>query len=830
MTGNMFFLDTFGGAQASNYRSTVTKYNASTMATSEFTITIGSTLVSLKYALDMKIDSVRRKMWILDSGNIRILRINLDAGIVDRAYYPEGLIAPCSMAIDYTTGTAYFRALNGMEDFTGWSSSSSTEEAGSPIYKETIYAATDNGVIAIIEAESLLTYADKYLTPSTSDIAAIVVGNESIPLPNSSSMQFDQTRRNLWWTSKDVERVVFMTSVADMVMSSVSVASSMTRIKGLCVNTFDGGAIVFGSRRIYGSIAILDKTCSLSASSTIADTTVVNNAIVSQNEMGCIIPLYCTVEANLSELSSSSSGDESCVNVENLDPEQIAEPQGPETSSSGTDEEWEALTQTTSLPRLDVTVVSMSENLLSTAVWPIKSNQSLANSVSSAFRTPIFSWRAQASTPKPAIVATTTDGDLVKAELDLTEKTTSVVLRCVSPTDGAVLGLSAVNGNSHAYISGGGILAKICLDPTLMGTASTFGSSSSSMSSSSESRFSSQSDSKSTDNEVIPSETNEVIPSETIEDTEVGGLSVQFHDTTDVVYACSKQEGMVYVFSGVGGWSNKTAYGPFPGPFKAVPTSRHSGIIVACAHNVSLLSLPSGSKRLISGFPASDVTDVSVRGGYVGISIASSDRLSGMVKVLNYNLTSNASIYVANNEFPSKICLLETGKAVVALERIDSGLTKTRFVIAGLGDASSLPSGDLDGEVASIFIDDNFGVVLAAMKSGKILTISQNDSGTVSVTSVGAISGGVSLAVGGLVSSITDSETRQKTVRIFVGSREGANDRWDSGNIRTTKTEIVYGGGDNLMSGEAYWVSVSIMDSSNKWSAPATKQFVVPIM
>jgi hypothetical protein len=67
-------------------------------------------------------------------------------------------------------------------------------------------------------------------------------------------------------------------------------------------------------------------------------------------------------------------------------------------------------------------------------------------------------------------------------------------------------------------------------------------------------------------------------------------------------------------------------------------------------------------------------------------------------------------------------------------------------------------------------------------------------------------------------------------VRIFVGSREGASDRWDSGNIKTRRNEILYGGGNNLTPGEAYWVSVSVMNSDQKWSAQTVKQFVVPIM
>lgn len=75
------------------------------------------------------------------------------------------------------------------------------------------------------------------------------------------------------------------------------------------------------------------------------------------------------------------------------------------------------------------------------------------------------------------------------------------------------------------------------------------------------------------------------------------------------------------------------------------------------------------------------------------------------------------------------------------------------------------------------------------------------------------------------VQQISDSQTK---MRIFVGSRPWSNDRWDSGEVETPKTSVVYGGGNNLKPGQKYFLHVLIHYLRNGWSAPQISEFIVP--
>jgi hypothetical protein len=68
----------------------------------------------------------------------------------------------------------------------------------------------------------------------------------------------------------------------------------------------------------------------------------------------------------------------------------------------------------------------------------------------------------------------------------------------------------------------------------------------------------------------------------------------------------------------------------------------------------------------------------------------------------------------------------------------------------------------------------------------------------------------------------------QLKVRVFVGSKSGQNDRWDSGEIESDKTEILYGGGDNLEAGQKYFVHISVFYKDYGWSNVQIKEFVQP--
>jgi hypothetical protein len=65
-------------------------------------------------------------------------------------------------------------------------------------------------------------------------------------------------------------------------------------------------------------------------------------------------------------------------------------------------------------------------------------------------------------------------------------------------------------------------------------------------------------------------------------------------------------------------------------------------------------------------------------------------------------------------------------------------------------------------------------------------------------------------------------------VRLFVGSAEYLSDKWDSGIIETTKTSMYYGGGNNLIPGETYYVNIQVFDVQHGWSNVQTKEWTMP--
>jgi hypothetical protein len=75
---------------------------------------------------------------------------------------------------------------------------------------------------------------------------------------------------------------------------------------------------------------------------------------------------------------------------------------------------------------------------------------------------------------------------------------------------------------------------------------------------------------------------------------------------------------------------------------------------------------------------------------------------------------------------------------------------------------------------------------------------------------------------------VYDKKLKQIAVRVFVGSNVGNSDRWDSGEIPSDKTEILYGGGNNLEAGQKYYANILVCYDGYGWSSPQTIEFVIP--
>jgi len=799
MINQAFFLTAFRDDSVfSNANGIITRYNPATQIESEFVIKIKGVTTSIFYALDIKVDPSRRNIWILDAGNNRILRCNVDTGEVNRIFSPSKMVAPCSMTIDLSSGDAYIRCLNSTADGDSESSSSSSISSSDQLFLETIYKANDDGITPIVETNSTIQYDNKWLSPSLSDIEDIISTGDPIPLPASDSMKFDQLRGKLWWISKSSESIVFVVDVNTLVMNSISLLPSLDSISTINLDRDSGNAIVCGSYGSSGRIVVVDQTFFTYTTYLCHDCSSINNIIVMEPEFGNCLPFYVTGYAEQTNTESSSSETSNPVNVCTINNALIAE-------------EETASTITTHTPYIDVRVWGAeSSGISSTKVWTSKNRPSPDRFVENAFYTPLFSWSSIVKAGKPVIAIATENGDLLKIQLDIEQSSILEIGKCSQPVDGAIIGLSVSNGNSNVYVSGQGSIARINFDPTTV-EADTEESSSSSSSQSDENMNS-----------------NNLLVSQKITDTGIGGLSVQFHTISNEIFSVSGQDCTLISSKGLDGWEAKATYGPVPNPFKAIWSKQHNGVVMAGKYSVHLVKIPTGTIQVTYGVPDYQISDICVKNGKIGIAVSSFDGENGLFKVLDANLVSNLLFYKSSGESPSGSCFMSDTTVLIALDNYEAN--STRFVSANFSGLVQESSISIEGQIKSLFFDENFDIAIAVFSSGKIISIRLDDSKIPIITTLGDLNQEISFAGGSLLSNQEDKISTQKKIRVFVGSSNGTNDRWDSGEIETESQEVLYGGGDNLSPGEAYWLSISIMDETYGWSEPTSRLFTVPIM
>lgn len=135
----------------------------------------------LNYPLDAKFDSLRRKIWIADTGHNRVLKINLntnqaDVNIDDTMEYPHAL------AVDLNTGNIFIKAYESYGHNRG----------------VVFYYKRDGTLL------STFLFSDNDLTISSSS-SSFGSGESSSssnifpPLPSNRSIVFDHVRSRVWW-------------------------------------------------------------------------------------------------------------------------------------------------------------------------------------------------------------------------------------------------------------------------------------------------------------------------------------------------------------------------------------------------------------------------------------------------------------------------------------------------------------------------------------------------------------------------------------------------------------------------------------------------------
>jgi hypothetical protein len=129
---------------------------------------------------------------------------------------------------------------------------------------------------------------------------------------------------------------------------------------------------------------------------------------------------------------------------------------------------------------------------------------------------------------------------------------------------------------------------------------------------------------------------------------------------------------------------------------------------------------------------------------------------------------------------------------------------------------------EVNGTVVDAYYDLSSDSVVFATSEGDVLSFVENETAL-----IGNVGSDVASARFGKI-MVENNLLQQEAVRVYVGSKPWTTDRWDSGVVETTNQSLPYGGGDNLVPGQKYWVHVAVR-INGKWSAPQINPFVVPL-
>lgn len=142
---------------------------------------------SLYYPRDAKFDYIRRKIWICDTGNNRVLKLNMDTNQIDLSI-DENLIYPYAVAIDLNDGNIFIKGYQ-LYDLN---------------YGSIRYCKKDGTLLATF-------FYNKADIESSSSSSSESSGNQTISstsssgnypptnLPSSHSIVCDSTRSRVWW-------------------------------------------------------------------------------------------------------------------------------------------------------------------------------------------------------------------------------------------------------------------------------------------------------------------------------------------------------------------------------------------------------------------------------------------------------------------------------------------------------------------------------------------------------------------------------------------------------------------------------------------------------
>jgi ribosomal protein S11 len=165
---------------------------------------------NLKYPLDARFDYVRRRMWIADTGNQRILGLDMD--IFDAQVNAVDIVYPHSLSVDLVSGGVFVKA-----------------------YTDT---SMNNGIVYCLdvagkEISSFVFATGDGVSSSESDIEPT--------LPFYNSMVYDHVRQRIWWLN---DTKIYVADIMGNQIQSFDIGDSYFETRSIDVEFSTGNVFV----------------------------------------------------------------------------------------------------------------------------------------------------------------------------------------------------------------------------------------------------------------------------------------------------------------------------------------------------------------------------------------------------------------------------------------------------------------------------------------------------------------------------------------------------------------------------------------------------------
>jgi hypothetical protein len=151
---------------------------------------------SLYYPQDAKIDYIRGDIWIADTGNNRVLKIDLNTKKV-HITIDDSLIYPYALALDLNTGNIFIK---GYSDYTMNHGCISHYSKDGTLLDTFIFNTTTLGESSSSSSDSSSSESGS-MSDSTSSSSSLSVFPT---FPSAKSIVFDSSRSRLWWIDDNV--------------------------------------------------------------------------------------------------------------------------------------------------------------------------------------------------------------------------------------------------------------------------------------------------------------------------------------------------------------------------------------------------------------------------------------------------------------------------------------------------------------------------------------------------------------------------------------------------------------------------------------------------